>query len=425
MRRYFTQHFTQRFGRSQLFAGLLLLVFLAQGLWLVHQNLQLPGLSADEIFRLEQGLSQWRSGAGGAVAGTPSRERKGTESPDAQSEIDDPAVQANNGYDPEHSPLWYLIGAAPVAAWRHPPAPGASGFIYWAWLIHIPFLACGAALGASLWYVARRLCSNVGGFIALILYCFSPAMIKTSALWHTEPEIFAAWGAFGAVFTAIAVGHTLYAPREVVLWNWRRITLLGISLWIAVGCQFSMIAVVPLALLLLLYVAPVRRQAAVVIWFAACVVGLVALLASYFFHGSAFAESLRHATFWGATWRGFIFPGVYKQLAVEIGRGCPALVVVLPVVVVTYLAWPRSRYFGNTAPSLVALLFLGLVIAHPHTAGAGFLLAAFPFLFIFVAGVLADLIETRHRSLVTACVVGMLAAYAILSLRALVQVPIG
>src|SRR2546430_5928036 len=53
----------------------------------------------------------------------------------------------------------------------------------------------------------------------------------------------------------IAVAHTLYAPREVVLWNWRRIVLLGISLSIAVGSQFSMIVVVPLALAFLLYVA--------------------------------------------------------------------------------------------------------------------------------------------------------------------------
>ncbi len=100
-----------------------------------------------------------------------------------------------------------------------------------------------------------------GGFIALTFYCFSPSLIQASAVWHTEPEIVAAWGAFGTIFTAIAVAHTLYAPREVVLWNWRRIVLLGISLAIAVGSQFSLIVLVPMALGFLLYVAPVRRQA--------------------------------------------------------------------------------------------------------------------------------------------------------------------
>src|SRR5947209_16589010 len=37
---------------------------------------------------------------------------------------------------------------------------------------------------------------------------FSPSLIQASALWHTEPEIATAWGAFGTIFTAIAVAHT-------------------------------------------------------------------------------------------------------------------------------------------------------------------------------------------------------------------------
>jgi hypothetical protein len=52
-----------------------------------------------------------------------------------------------------------------------------------------------------------------------------------------------------------------------------------------------------------------------------------------------------------------------------------------------------------------------LGMAHPHSGGEGFLLAAVPFLLIFVAGVLADLMETRLRPLVTAGVFGMMAAY--------------
>src|SRR5438128_6990204 len=117
-----------------------------------------------------------------------------------------------------------------------------------------------------------------------MLYAFSPGMMRNSAIWFTEPESGAAWGAFGAIFTAIAVAHTLYAPREVVLWNWRRIVLLGVSLAIAVASQFSLIVVVPMALGFLLYVAPVRRQAGLVIWVAACLVGLVLLFAMYSFH---------------------------------------------------------------------------------------------------------------------------------------------
>jgi len=35
-------------------------------------------------------------------------------------------------------------------------------------------------------------------------------MIANSAVWYTQPEMAAAWGAFGAIFTSIAFAHTLY-----------------------------------------------------------------------------------------------------------------------------------------------------------------------------------------------------------------------
>ena len=35
--------------------------------------------------------------------------------------------------------------------------------LYWAWLLRSPFPIFGALLGASLWYVARRLYGNAGG----------------------------------------------------------------------------------------------------------------------------------------------------------------------------------------------------------------------------------------------------------------------
>ena len=201
--------------------------------------------------------------------------------------------------------------------------------------------------------------------------------------------------------------------------------LLGVSLAIAVGSQFSLIVLVPMALAFLLYVAPVRKQAGLVIWIAACVVGFILLFAAYFFRPHEFAESMRHAVFWGATWRGFTVLGVYKQVAIQIGDACPAFVFALPVALVTYAAWPRTRYFGNTAPLLVALLFIILGMAHPHVAGAGFLLAAIPFLFIFVSGVLADLLETKYRPLVGACIVALLLTYVARTLFALAQVPQG
>jgi hypothetical protein len=411
MSSYFTR---ERFGRPQFLASLLLLAFLLQGIWLVHTELRAEPLpEADEALRIEEGLTQWH---GGGIAAAPLLNA-------AENEAGPELINELGGFDNQRSPLLYLITAAPLLAWPHDLTPDSAR--YWRWLPRLPFLACGVFLGASLWYVARRLCGNTGGFVALTFYCFSPSMIQASAVWHAEPEIAAVWGAFGTIFTAIAVAHTLYAPREVVLWNWRRIVLLGVTLAIAVGSQFSFIVVAPMALGFLLYVAPVRRRSALVIWIVACAVAFVLLWTVYFFHVHSLLESMRHAEFWGATWRGFTFLAVYRQVGLRLLRACPALALALPVTLVTYAVWPRTRYFGNTAPLLVAVVFILLAIAHPHTAGVGFLLATSPFVFIFVSGVLADLIETSYRPLILACVVAMLVTYAARTLMALTQVPQG
>jgi hypothetical protein len=408
----------ERFGRPQFLAGALLLIFLAQAIWLAHSELHAsesdPGaVSASEQVRIAAG---WRQIHGGGIGGAPF--------PDAAGSLPLEVSRDGAGFDTEHSPLLSLVTAAPLLAWpRALAAPESSP--HWRWLPRIPFLAFGVFLGASLWYVSRRLCGNSGGFLALTLYCFSPTVLQATAVWHVEPEILAAWGSFGAIFTAIAVAHTLYAPREVVLWNWRRIVLLGISVAIAVGSQFSMIVVVPIALAFLLYLAPIRRGAALTIWAAACLVALLLLFATYFFQPHAFFQGMQHASFWGATWRSFTVLAVYRRVGSLVLRACPAFALLLPVAIATYLAWPRTRYFGNTAPLLLALLFLALGIAHPRVAGAGFLLASVPFLFIFVSGVLADLMETPYRTIVTACVWALVGAYILWSLSALIEVPRG
>jgi len=410
MRSYFT--------RARLLAGVLLLAFFAQAAWLVYCEVgsgEVP--DSVEATRIGEGWKQWH---GRGMAGAPFGDFASSAAADL---VGTHPWGDESGFDTEHSPFLYLVSAAPLLVWPKDFDPESA--VYWRWLARLPFLACGVFLGASLWYVARRLCGTMGGFIALTLYSFSPSLIQTSAAWHVEPQIFAAWGAFGAVFTAIAVAHTLYAPREVVLWNWRRIALLGVALAIAVASQFSMIVLVPMALGFLLYVAPVRRGAGIVIWIASCVVGFVLLVAVYFFHPHAFGRAMQHAVFWGATWGGFGVFGVYKQVAVQIGRACPALALALPFAIVTYVAWPRTRYFGNTAPLLVAVIFILLGMAHTDRGGAGFLISAAPFLFLFVAGVLADLMETRYRAVVSAGVVGLLLAYVVWSVGSLSAVPAG
>lgn len=404
----------ERFGRPQFLAGLLLAAFLAQALWLVDRELRgSDGPDGPEQVRISAG---WRQLHGGGIAGAPFSD------PQALPRVIVSQLEVStDGFDTEHSPLVYLTTAAPLLIipdrLRDSDHPR-----YLRWLPRLPFLACGLLLGASLWYVSRRLCGNHGGYIALALYCFSPSVIKASAVWHAEPEIIAAWGAFGSIFTAIAVAHTLYAPREVILWNWRRITLLGVAMTLAVGSQFSMIVVVPIALAFLLYVAPVRRGASAVIWLAASAIGALLLFATYFFQPHVFWAGMRNATLWGATWRGFAILGVYREVLLSTASACPALVFLFPIAVATYLLWPRPRYFGNTAPLLMGLGFLALGIAHPHFGGVGFLLGSLPFLFVFVSGVLADLIETEYRQFVSAGVLGLLSAYALWSLLALARV---
>ena len=401
----------ERFGRPQVLAGFLLLGFLAQCGWLLVRGTEPLEMDSSQLFRVIEGLQQW---SGDSVAGTPSVERINAGTPTPRE------VDLNEGYDPNHSPLWYLIASLPMLGWTGTSEAGA--FHYWGWLARAPYLIFGVLLGASLWYVSRRLYGNAGGYVALALYCFSPSVLRSSTLYATQPEMGAAWGAFGAIFTAIAVAHTLYAPREVVVWNWRRILLLGLSLALAIGSQFSLIIILPVALGFMLYLAPTRRGAATAIWAAACGVAFVLLFASYLFRPDVFLRGMHHASFLAITWRAFGMPGAYAGILTQVGQSGPALFIAIPVAVIAYLVWRRPRYFGNTAPLVIAALFFVLHLGSPHYPGFGFQLMATPFWFVFVAGVAADLLETRRRDLVMACIWGLLLANALWNLAELARV---
>jgi hypothetical protein len=385
----------ERFGRPQILAALMLLAFLAQCLWLAEQGWRTGNIDQEEIYRLERGSALWKNrGLPGMLSQPPNG----------------PSIEVD-GYDANHSSLWYLIASAPLVLSGVPLRPENIRELHR--LAVAPYLVFGLLLGASLWYVSRRLFGDAGGYIALALYCFSPGIVRASALWSAEPEIGAAWAAFGAVFTAIAVAHTLYAPREVILWNWRRTVLLGLSLALSVGSQFPLIVVLPVALAFMLYLAPTRRGAAVLIWVVACVIGALVLYASYFFRVREVWNNLAIASFFPFSWNAFAMPQAYRQVLAQLGQSNPALVLALPAALTTYACWPRTRYFCNTAPLLVAILFLVLALGTPHFPGLGFQLMALPFLFVFIAGISADLLETRYRQLAQACIWGLLAANAI------------
>jgi len=393
---------SQRFGKPQILAAALLLVFVGESAWLVaHEYPNATG--EDELARIEEGLAQWR---GLGIAGTPS--------------IRMPlwsVAGATELYDHHHPPLWSLIAAAPLVVFHVPPDS-----LRWLWLTRAPYILFGTLLGASLWYVARRLYGNAGGYIALTLYCFSPAVIRSCTLWVAEPDVAGAWGTFGAVFTAIAVSHSLYAPREVVLWNWRRIALLGVSLTLAVGSQFGLAVVIPVLLGFMLYLAPDRKRAAIAILAAACVVATLLLLASYFFHPALFLQGLKHARFLDANWRSIAMSGAYKQVVKEVAGSGPVLILLVPAALVVFMVWPRTRYFGNVAPLIMALLFLLQRVLSPHATGSVFSLTAVVFLFVFISGIVADLLETKSLESVSAILVGLVAANALWDLVGLARI---
>jgi hypothetical protein len=397
------------FRAPQFAAAALLLVYLMQCVWLVRvQTLRASVPDSDQALRIYQGLEQWR---GGPIAGTPEslRAEAATGLPSAGRVGH---LRARDGYDQDRSPLYYLVAAAPLLVGSGSWLPASLQPL----LAASPNLFFGVMLGGSLWYVARRLYGNAGGYIALALFCFSPAMIVNAAGTHGLGEMGAVWGAFGTVFTAIAVAHTLYAPREVVLWNWRRILLLGLSLVLAVGNQFSLAILALVILPLMFWVAPVRPGAVVAIWTTAFAVALVLLFAAYFFEPALFWQGMLHARWIDFEPAAFGISVSYRNALQTIFAGSPPLMLALPVALIAYLGWKRTRYFGNTVPLLIAALLFVLGLGAPNFSGQGFHLSVLVFLFVFVAGVFADLLETQQRLLATASVCGLLTASAIWNL---------
>jgi hypothetical protein len=286
-------------------------------------------------------------------------------------------------------------------------------------LIRLPFLAAGLLLGGSLWYVARRLYGNFGGYIALALYCFSPIVITRSS--QVQPDIVGAWGAFGLVFTAIAASHTLYAPRDVIFWNWKRIVLIGISIALCVGSQWSLWIVLIPALAYLLWVGHLRRRAALAIFLAGCAIGVLLLFAIASFRPAGFAEALRSANWIEFSPAEVSAKPVLTLLGVFFLQNGLGTLILLLLSLATFVAWKRARYFGNTAPLLVGAMLVAAGLAMQHFAGVVFLFVALPFLMLFMAGVSADLLETRHAVIANAVIVGSLIANAVLDIGGLLQ----
>lgn len=374
----------KRFGRPQWFALLLLSAFVLQSLWVIHR---MPLRRAEAAYA-QAGLDQ--------LAGKVLPRDAGA------------------------LPVPAVVAAAPIIVAHFFVSSLSPDSLKW--ILRLPFVGIGWLLGASIWYVARRLYGNAGGYIALALYCFSPAVFFP---WP-GPLVTGSLGIFGTIFVAIAAAHTLYGPAGAAIFElrsrWRRIMLLGLAITLAAGSGFWAILLVALGLGFMLYLVPERRLASLALALAACALASVLLLACFGFRPRVFAAAI-HQAHWLPMQRGMIAAEMLRAYLTGIRHAeNPVLLVITAIVLVTYLAWGRCRYFGNTAPllSLLVLTALGLVTFADVFVGP-FPFRAIPFLCVFSGGVFADVLESRRRKLLGFLLVGLLVVYATVSVLAVTR----
>lgn len=250
-------------------------------------------------------------------------------------------------------------------------------------LLRLPFTLVALLLGGALWWVTRRLFGNAGGYIALGLYCFSPLVVNAA----TTPgsEILTALGLFAAVYTGMGVAHAMHGPRR----KWRpRIILLTLAFGLVAASH--VVAVLPMLVLVAIfmgYLAAGHRSPLPMILLL-CSAGMLFLVfASYAFHPDAFTYYFRSGA------GRFTFS---LEPAKAFFRELPnaGITIACGTALVLCLVTRRSRYFGNTAPLLCAVLLLPFV---PTGVFGEPRLWALPFLLTFAGGVFADVLETRYR----------------------------
>ena len=268
-------------------------------------------------------------------------------------------------------------------------------------LMRLPFIFFGVWLGGGLWWVARRLYGNEGGFIALALYCFSPEMVRVCV--QPNNEVLAAWGMYGAVYTAIGMAHAMQGPTE----RWRpRLVLLAVALGLTATAHIlAAVLALLLALGFMLYLAEARRPQVPPVLAIASFAGFFLLLASYTFNLDAFSYIFQSgdARMWPS------WAGAARMLTSLPNAG---ITIAAASAAVLYLSHRRSRYFGNTTPLIVAALLLSVEAPGTHAEPW---IWALPFLLTFIGGVFADVLESRQRRLFLWVTGAILVAQATLS----------
>lgn len=253
------------------------------------------------------------------------------------------------------------------------------------YLLHLPFVFFAMWLGAGLWWVARRLFGNEGGFFALALYCFCPEVVRSAV--SPNNDVLAMWGLYGLVYTAMGVAHAMHGPRQ----KWRpRIALLTIAMGLtATAHVLAAIIGWIAALILMLYLAERRRSYVMEVLIYAAVGSLLIMFASYTFRPAPFSY-----VFTGGSARLWFSSDGFRRFFLGPQNGPIAVATV--VAVILFLTVNRCRYFGNFVPLVMAALlfpiFTTQTVSRPW-------LWALPFLFTFLGGIFADVLETRQRKL--------------------------
>jgi hypothetical protein len=292
------------------------------------------------------------------------------------------------------------------------------------WFLRLPFLIFGTWLGGALWWVARRLFDDAGGYMTLALYCSSPAMIMASS--NIGPEIILAWSSFGLIYTAIGVAHTLYAP--VRKWIPRTI-ILGFSIGFAVATAAWSFTLILLALGFMLYLAPGRRKAVLAVIASASAIGVAVAAFVVWLSGStgwASRSLLTPHLSWELVYNlkfvfvdGYVLSSNGARAGLSIGDINSYLFVLLFIAALTtYGSWKRARYFGNTFP-LVASFAVVLVFALVPAIHVWEAVLGLSFVFLFIGGIAADVLESPPGSPLTSILTAGFVLRAVLGVIAL------
>jgi len=276
------------------------------------------------------------------------------------------------------------------------------------YLLHLPFIFFAVWLGGGLWWVSRRLFGNEGAFFALGLYCFCPAIVRYAVTPNNE--VLAMWGLYGLVYTAMGVAHAMQGPRR----RWRpRIALLTVALGLTAAAHLlaAMIGFV-LALVWMMYLAERRRSHVMQTLVFSAVGALAIVFAFYAFRLAPFSY-----IFTGGSTRSWFALDGAAHFFLNIANA--PIVVATLVALLLYIAVPRCRYFGNTAPLVMALLLFPIVTT--QTVSQPWLWAL-PFLFTFVGGVFADVLEMQQRKMFLVLSGAILLTQAMLCLTLLPEI---